>query len=983
MARNFEFRKLSVALLDEVVDAIRQNQSIALLGPPYGGKAVFLREIQKTLPPERVISFRFETEVPCRDRNDARRVIQNGIPKSEGLPIPTGEQLTSGIETYINQNASLLPVVVIGVSVDGLAFHLSRELLIEMSALAASGRVVIVVSGEYGLRDLVWGPGAVLNTDRLFMAQGFDRTSFQLVAKTYIDRIRKLDFRIEEDVYDTVWELTDGSDALLACIFWQLLELGLSQSGGVVTSQMIRDIAFGIAVKGGSSGAGAHIFLPTEELLLREPECWRDIVAMARGDLVEIALDAPPGTPEFSGVAIREDSNLRPANQVMARYIEHRYDERHLSELAGRFGNWREAFERLERLGPAAPRPSDVMDRHETLSNIAAFGIYLQTLDGTGELVDEFVRGCHYLLGLREVTFWERSDSQPWKLHRLYSEIVEPVLERTIGDLLPLADIDQGEYSSGNEFDPCCIIWVLDSERDTRKALFVLSDQLCSRQPIGTERRMLAELLLRHFQTAYAKWTGIERDRTIELIQKVYAKAIRGLLAQFDANGLSVKDILACSAQGLRALAYRRVLFSLVDFKPQQSVLRALYEECDKDTVRIQSVSTWPLGVPARDLQQWVIETGKWVRVLDPEKEALANQQVMRVAGIRSLTIVPILLQTANGEVPVGTIHVERVDGLVLSLEETRQLEEFGRQLGSILQLAERLSQVESAMHELEDAVVITDAQLRPRFVNARAEELFHTPRGWHPRKSQAPIDHLIPGLTAAGFGARRIARWKREDPAGADEDCFRVLTNSLRDLSGEMTGALAVVRHPQIRPSLLSALVRLVWATNTIELFETILFCCKTVGLRWAKIWVVGADNRTELKFFRGFGFPDARATAMTHRVSRGFATWASLDRREIVVFRYIPGGVTGEAGMSATGIPQVASGSPCPEAEKCADTLWLDLPILDNLNTPVAKLSAQWDEEAEFEQYEFMKAVRRIIPGLAVWANDDSAVSRGLQPS
>src|SRR4051812_10769474 len=91
----------------------------------------------------------------------------------------------------------------------------------------------------------------------------------------------------------------------------------------------------------------------------------------------------------------------------------------------------------------------------------------------------------------------------------------------------------------------------------------------------------------------------------------------------------------------------------------------------------------------------------------------------------------------------IGTLMVERSDGLGPDDEETKELERFARQFAVLIDQSERVLLLQSALDKQRHPLVILDWQLRLRYANEKAAR-YTDPRlatGWLPEGCAIDLD--------------------------------------------------------------------------------------------------------------------------------------------------------------------------------------------------------------------------------------------------
>lgn len=990
MNERFEFKRITRDLVHDLALDVERGHSSAVMGPPYCGKTVLLRQLAHALRKKRPILLSFQTEAPLSEAVDVKAAISaatSGWPG--GNSVDNGEFLDP-IKRIAEAGGAPVPLLVS--AVDGLAYHLARRFLHEIKDLASDGRVVAVLGGEFGLRDLVSGQNGVFVPDKLYVVQGFGREEFREIADVYFDRAKKLGISFDDGVFDALWEVTGGNDSLLGWIFWTVLERSLSGDPSTqppLDRPSIIRLASQIAQRG---VRGAHNFVRADRILSREPDSWGQLTLLAEGKDVELQDPGRPGPLEFSGVAIRDGGLLKPASIMMAQFLRAQYDEQRLGDFYGRIGNWGEAFRRYARAQPSPLRPLDPLDRTEVATNITAFRTFLHSREAdVTQLLGFLTNGLRYLLGFAEVTFWDRLEGGAWRLHRLNSLQISDETVLTLQEVLPVdTGLSSGEWLLPSDHQECAVGWVLDGDRDERQAIVVVSDHMVGRRPLAPERRAFALAVLSEFSMAHSKALELERERGKSLTREVYSEATRELLKLLERGPCSTEHIVQTAAEGVRKLRYKRVLVCLVT--PDGLRVKGVLDECDENSVKIAAMTDWPLTVPLRDVQPWVVVNRTSVRIRDARREPLANPDVVKAAGMTALAIVPIFsgTDTAVAEV-VGTIHVERADGSLPSKSEVADLEDFGKQLGIVLGLTERIRLIDAGLSRLECPVMIVDARLRTRYANRAASHLLCVTEGWTGLDSLQESRgiaraELRDALVAAVSGVRRMVWWPSRATATENILCYEGICENIRSESQRIHGATLILADQQFSARMIRAVQALLDLEASGDSLLSLLKAGQSLGRCWGRAYRVSTNDPNTLLFECGFDEADGPITPkirhgikLPSRTLRGTETWESIERHHAVLFEYDPDGINGQDRNLPNGLSITCVTKPhCPvQVEKRIGDVWADFPVFQPNGSVVGKVTLNWGENVSPLVFEMMISLSKVSPLAFQSANEQGTLA------
>src|SRR5439155_10516969 len=112
------------------------------------------------------------------------------------------------------------------------------------------------------------------------------------------------------------------------------------------------------------------------------------------------------------------------------------------------------------------------------------------------------------------------------------------------------------------------------------------------------------------------------------------------------------------------------------------------------------------------------------------------NQRIVEETGMINGAVVPLL--TPNNVV-LGTVHVERMDGLIPTKEEVADLEQFGRKLAVAIEQSDRVNMLQSALDKQRDPAILLDQRQYLRYANRPAAEYLHIDPGWQASDENTP----------------------------------------------------------------------------------------------------------------------------------------------------------------------------------------------------------------------------------------------------
>jgi nitrogen-specific signal transduction histidine kinase len=714
----FKYQQVDQQLINELYEKLINSQSVILLGPRYGGKRYVMDRLRIRLKDagiEPIVQLRLLSETPICTVAAIGDLIRQAVQAADQTGLrdyALGEDPFDPLRTLISENRK--PVVLLVANVDGISHHLARKFLQEVRTLVETHQLVAVMSGESDFRELVHGENSDFSTcAEHYVLQGYAFEAFADFLTSHLGYLR-LEFLEAAKAYEHLWETTGGNLYILRILLWSIIQQRAKSNIPPGTRVTIDEIPGAVKLIGIPGAYGAHIFRHATQLIARDALCWKELQELMAGRLVRVQPYDAPGHLELAGIAIRRifkgEAKLRFSSRVMKAFIEQFYDSRRFGDLYASVGEWKEAFARYSQLAPEERvRPSSTDDRAEVEATIGAFcsSLYAevarQERSDTGALPDEvvkthFANGCHYILGFREVTFWQRDTLTPtpeWRIHG--SALFEATTEKNcIEQLLPAPserNLKPGVIQPKDSSSKYAVVAILPSRLNTQ--LIVVVSDFAGTGVVSQERRRFIEQVLKHFIGAYRHAVAVIDLQDQHRIRRKHDSIVDSVFEDLTRAEFDKQTLLRKAARGLRQLEYKRVLFCIVN-KERKAIVGAV-DDSDDSSVDVAALTNWPLSKPTADLQPYVIHTKQPRIVQDARDEPLASKKVVRAAGMEALAIVPVL--NSVGEA-IGTIHVERMDGSAPTRTEVDDLVFFGRQLAIAIEQLERLEIEKGALLE-------------------------------------------------------------------------------------------------------------------------------------------------------------------------------------------------------------------------------------------------------------------------------------------
>jgi len=976
----FKYKRIGESLFHDLRERILDGDSAVILGPRFGGKryAMFrLRSglaeagispvIHVRMPHDQITS---ESQVKCL----LREAMKDSGEKVR-FPSKKRKDVLSSIDDLYGRIGR--PVVLLAGNIDALAYHLGRQFLEEVRDRVQERKLIVVLNGEDNFLDLVYGPKSEFNCANQYVLQGLDEGEFRYRIDRYCSALR-IEFADREESLHEMWETTGGSSHLLRMLLWEIVEKRVRTDRELEGRFRVPGVRECIAQMRLPGSVGNDVFKHAGRLVSRDPRCWENLESLIKGKPCPVgAADNAPSFLELAGVVIRDHGHFQFSSPLMADYIRSHYDDRHFGDLYVRNDQWDEAFMRYSRLDPVNTiRPSGTADRISIELTVRALSAGLHSTASTGSSKARylFANGCRYVLGFSEITFW-RKDSSEWTLTEdVPGGTSKKVVLAEIRSLLPTGGrTSPGPVPVPDPWDRWALAAILPTVRPDQQAAVVVSN-LGKRINLSRERERLTRVLLDHFLKAYSHTISVERDRQRLERRDLHVEVMDSI---FDALGSRILDVghaLAMAARGLRSLGYKRVLFCLVN--PEGDRIQGVLDDFDDPGADVARMTDWPLSDPKADLQPYVISSGRPKIVEDAAGEPLANQNVVKRAQMKAITIVPLLNRSGRA---IGTLHVERKDGAVTTEDEVEDLVLFGRQLATAIEQSERVNLLQAALDKIPEPVLIADRKLQLRYSNKPAGKLFRLSTGWRDRSDARALkgQHMLPlreYLDTAVRDERRLA--KHFESAGQHFDLRgAVMADFIKDWRERIVGGVLHVQDLNYLHRVLEALRLIAEASDTASAMRSIVEAARRLGHVQVRLLLVDESdpdrlvNRLSLE-------PDGKIIEQQghnqnieypRRRDPGYRTWLCLEKKHPIVSCWNESLPDGARFATPFGLEVFNSNPPkCPnELDKHPGDYWIDFPLVTRL-TVFGKLSLACSETLWPEQFEFLKILTEMATGL-----------------
>jgi signal transduction histidine kinase len=804
--------------------------------------------------------------------------------------------LFAGIDALLRKRER---VVVVIANVDALARHLAVSLLDGLQRRAAEGRVIAMVSGQSDLAAMLQDATVAPGWDRYFV-QRFDRDVFDLFFDRYAQNLGLGDSDAET-MRQRLWSLSGGMPYPLRLLLASFME---DRARGATRQPLELHAELEPWLGSAPMAYWSAILQNATRLIWSTPACWRDLETMLREDFVEVPLaDGPPQPLEFAGVGERDVARRRIGwtCQVVKTLIGRYYAGRRLADMYAQAGRWDEAFERYAGFSPSVLRvPFDSDGRLSAMAAVDALCGHLHTqVDyGPDKTIDLFESGCRGMLGFDSVSFWRLEKG--WRRDRWAGDSAEQV-----NDLLPASPQREGWWPLPSARAKHTAAILYRGARGQWKAS-VLSDSPSPEESklLDGERALCTRKLVSAFEVAHRRALLIAGQKERAESRGTQQRLLGSIWNSFTLDLMDIPQILELAADELLAAGYFRVLFCFVD-ETRAAIQGAVDRNRDPRGVDVAKLTKkWPLSEPMSDIQPYVVCTRAPKIVPYPEHEPLIDPNVREKAVLRPMAVMPIF--TPDRQV-MGTIHIERNDGLVPEPEEVADLMLFGSNLAAMIESG-RLGLLARTLEGIPSPVAVTGTTWPPLYANHPARELFGIPEN----------------RSHDGGGALKAL-----DPR-IEEDIRVCITQNQRLASVHRGQGLPydalVVYQPTQAPrakadTAVAHVQNLTWLERVLALAgklaatraeddgtpritaacKSLLHACLDLGARAARLyWLRGRDPEELVGYLWVGDGKDVHKTGFPEKVwfqRRGpdDFRWRAIRERTPEVFRFEPGGVEG----------------------------------------------------------------------------------------
>jgi type II secretory pathway predicted ATPase ExeA len=884
------YRFTAPKLVDELLQLVTSEKSVAILGPRGVGKQYLIRQL--------IPMLRTRDRIPVHLRCDdiepvgAEATICSLL--ADGFQRPLCDYLEacfSQLETDFLQSPRRVTLIIS--DADLLPTSITRRLLMCIRRLTQKhpeqlGNCSVILTGALELSPLLHGAESEFTPDISFVAQAYEHQEFcSLIRKTFSSG-----YQLFDDAIGQIAELTGHNVAMFNqfCVVLNdlrrrdsSLQLQLTQAVVESVRSELDKAAFGhshVQVTAFARIENSKTALEQLEKLLNEENCPVPVASDVRA-----GLSNAPTELELSGIATRHEGQLRWQSRIMGQLARRYFTWWNVGDCYACCDEWQEALRCYEKAAVTGyPWMQDPIRRPRLNAALRAFETHLHKLAGLQEnpvsqLLEFFIGAAPYVLGFDDLQKFEQSaDGSRWldrsgrERDEFLSYLPAIATAEKQNGLIELPN------SAPRHEKPFCRLIRLFCESAGRSLLLLVSC-LKSRSPITHSReeqiRPVIYALTEGFERACRHEQSQSQSRRQEQLLAALPRVFQ-LVSPREAN--ATMSALKEAGDNLRKLGYRRVMFALVDQHRQEIHGVLDCREAGEPDVAEKTHFKLAWSVcDVEDVQQQCVLT-KAPIVLEDARTHQYSCEPRIGAGIKAAFIVP-LIPRASDDV-LGTMHVERFDKLPLSISEQQSISYFAAQLAIAIEATTSFDLLEGNVRSQADGIVLLDAKGEIAFINSAASTLLRQPCGWRDTDSvrfgppaqifPQPIHEVI--RTADRLEQRSSGYYRF---GGGLTDLHVISAQPLKDRRGTRVGILIQITDIISLSQLWRDLRDIGEATDVETLNAIVLRVFRQRGHEWVRIYRLD-PSQTLLRGIAQFGFDEH--TDVGHAGIRAFEAGTAM---------------------------------------------------------------------------------------------------------
>jgi Histidine kinase-, DNA gyrase B-, and HSP90-like ATPase/GAF domain len=967
----YYYCSISRKLIRRVTTVLQQGRSAVLLGPPRCGKGYVRRKVLQQMELDgygQPIRVDFLTPSIVSSSQSARQILIRAMLEAGYQPDLSGEGTLAPLA-----NLESAPILVAS-NLDALAHHVARQFLAELRTLVLDKKVVALVSGEYEINALLYGPNSEFNVAEQFVIQSYDLECFADQLQVYIE---KWCIHLTRPLIDEMWRLTGGCGHQMSCVLDMMEESKVRarpRTYAIGTLEWLHELL------PQAPSLGMHdmqVLRHVDRLVRLDPTNWDDLERLLCDDKAPLPLPAsPPGVLTLSGLAIRTEGELRFSSPLMRDAARRYFDSKRLGDLRVQSREFEKAFQHYEKLTPEERlRPADRVDVMAVSMAVRSMGaeLLMRSGEGAARVQELFAKACKYLLGFPDIAFWQKREEWGW-LHSTGGNPHSQEVERAGIDTLALGDgLPIGELVVPQPWAGAAMAYKLMGISPDQPMACLVGD-LTGRRLISEERQRLLSLLFTHFVEAHGHAVKADRTERRLKFRSAQVEIVSSILHALGSGVLDIDGVLNEAARVLRTVGYERIAFTLVD--PLSQTIGVVLDHGD---VGLLTHGPWDLREPGRNVHPYVVATRKPLKIKKAEGHPLTTLEAVRRGNIQAMTVVPIFANP-DAEV-VGTIHFERTDRELATDDEVEDFVTFGRQLGALIAQGQRVSFMQSALNKVADPLLIFDSRQILRYANFQASEWFWVKQGWQSRARDSAPSQISEYVSLAAHRGRVAGHRKFEGPP---QRIGAYLADQIKNWRGEVAGVFVNIRDLTADYRILEALGIAANAPSFEAALAAILEALKALGHEWGRLYTLGEPEGVLYSKYQ-FGFTPAEAAQfeggriqITRDAAGAEKSWKCIDRQDLLVYQYTERDeeLRTELGLDVIGTSHACDGV----LRKKKGDYWIDAPLRCGEKV-IGKISLGCNGQMAPDDLDFLRAffhlVSRLLDALQEHENSEKKVT------
>jgi len=316
----FRYVKISSEFLDHLATLLLRRESVVLLGPRHIGKRYVLARLCERLQRVKLVP------VACARFLEARLgepqieacFISDGLEGATGTLRPEADDVLQWCDEFLVNPSGL--ATLLASNVDSMPFHRAREFLAGLRTRVEKkgpfrGSLAVVLTGEFDLRELVYGPNSEFNCAHQFVIQGFAEDQFEDFGSSCVNALGLTLDDPDHTFFRELWRRTGGSGYLLRLLFWAAFESWAIRRVPKPDRVRLSDIPDRILFSRAPWTYGPGYFRKMTRLVANSPSCWDRLRALKNRGIIEVHRSEPEHL-ELAGIAVRSESQLRFASPL-------------------------------------------------------------------------------------------------------------------------------------------------------------------------------------------------------------------------------------------------------------------------------------------------------------------------------------------------------------------------------------------------------------------------------------------------------------------------------------------------------------------------------------------------------------------------------------------------------------------------------------------------------------------------------------------